>query len=190
MSWWRAESVVPVIVVLGAVVLAASEFMVAFEFTPPGGEPLRDTTGGDRHGFSNLILGVAAIGALAAAIATGSRPAAYAVAAIGSVALLLFLVIDLPDVGQVGDLRDPLRDLATAEAVPRPGFWLQAIGAVALAVGGGMFAKLRHDATEQPTSARPRTRRPSPREGAEVERRQARERATGERPRAGGRRAG
>lgn len=140
MSIFRAEKVVPLIVVVGAIALAASEFMIAFEFTPPGGEALREVSGGDRHGFSNVILAFAAITVMVIAIATGSQPAAYAVAALGVVALLLFLVVDLPDVGQRGNLRDPLRDLATAEAVPQNGFWMQAIGAVALAVGGGLFA--------------------------------------------------
>ena len=38
----RAEVLVPIAVALGAVVLAASEFMIAFAFTPPGGEALRE----------------------------------------------------------------------------------------------------------------------------------------------------
>lgn len=140
MSIFGAERVVPLIVVVGALALAASEFMIAFQFTPPGGEALREVTGGDRHGYSNVILAVATLAVMGVAIVTGSRPAANAVAALGIVALLLFLVVDLPDVGQRGSLRDPLRDLATAEAVPQNGFWMQAIGAVALAVGGGLFA--------------------------------------------------
>ena len=100
-------------IVAGALVLGVSELMTAFEFTPPGGEALRDATSADRHGYSMLVLAVCAVGALAIAIATGSKPAAYAVAAIGVVSLLLFLIVDLPDAGKLGDLEDPVRGIAS-----------------------------------------------------------------------------
>lgn len=138
----RAETLLPIAIVAGALALAASEFMIAFEFTPPGGEPLREVTAADRHDYSSLILAIGALVALGVAIATGARPAAFAVAGIGGVTLLLFLVVDLPDAGQLGDLSDPVRGIASARAEAQPGFWLQAIGALTLALAGGAFATL------------------------------------------------
>jgi peptidoglycan/LPS O-acetylase OafA/YrhL len=132
----RAETLIPITIVASAVILAASEFMVAFELTPPGGEPLREISGGDRHGYSLVILAFFAIAAMVLALATGSRAAAYAVAALGGAALLLFLIIDLPDAGQTG----ALEDLITARAEPQAGFWMQGLGALALAVAGAVFA--------------------------------------------------
>jgi peptidoglycan/LPS O-acetylase OafA/YrhL len=132
----RAELLIPIAIVAAAVILAASEFMVAFELTPPGAEPLREVSGGDRHGYSLVILAFFAIAAMVLAIATGSRAAAYAVAALGGVALLIFLIVDLPDAGQVGTLED----LITARAEPQAGFWMQGLGALALAVAGAVFA--------------------------------------------------
>ncbi len=155
-----AETLLPIVIAAGALALAASEFMIAFEFTPPGGDPLREVTAADRHGYSSLILSVAAIGALVIAIATGARPAAFAVAGIGGVALLLFLIVDLPDAGKLGDLSDPLRGVASARAEPQPGFWLQAIGALTLALAGGAFATFRPD---QLQTWKGRLKRPGPR---------------------------
>lgn len=138
----RAEITLPIVILAAALVLAASEFMVAFEFTPPGGEPLRDATAADRHGYSMLVLAICAIVATLIAITTGAKPAAYAVAGVGAVALLLFLILDLPDAGKLGDLEDPLRGIASAEANPQAGFWLQALGSTVLALGGAAFATL------------------------------------------------
>jgi hypothetical protein len=137
----RAEIVLPIVIALAAVVLIVSEFQTAFEFTPRGGEPLREMSGGERHGYALVVLGVAALILMVAAIVTGSKPAAIGVGAIGGACLLMFLLLDLPDAGQVG----PLEDLVTARAEPQEGFWLQAIGSVGLAIAGGTFATLAPD---------------------------------------------
>jgi hypothetical protein len=134
----RAEIVLPFVVVLGAVLLAASEFMTAFEFTPPGGEAQDSVSSADRHGYSMLILAICAIVATVTAVFTGMRPVAVAVAVIGGVALLLFLILDLPDAGTRGSLQD----FITARAEPRAGFWTEALGATILALGGAAFATL------------------------------------------------
>lgn len=137
-----AEVILPIVIVISAVALATSEFLTAFEFTPPGGEALDEVSGSDRHGYANVLLAIAAIGALAFASLFSSRPACFALAGIAAIALLVFLVVDLPDVGQRGTLRDPIRNLATAEAVPQAGFWLQAISAIGLAIAAGLYASL------------------------------------------------
>ena len=151
----KAETILPFVIVLGAIVLIVSEFMVAFEFTPPGGEPLDDQTSADRHNYAMLILAAGAVIAMIVALATGARPAAYAVAGFGAVALLIFLVADLPDAGKLGDLSDPIRGFASARAEPQAGFWLEAIGAVTLAIGGGAFATLSAEQLRGPLARAP-----------------------------------
>ncbi len=146
----RAEIVLPIVIVFAAIVLAASELMTAFQFTPPGGEPLKQVSNVDRHHYAMLLLAVGAIVATGVAIGTGARAAAYAVAGFGAVALLLFLIIDLPDAGKLGDLEDPIRGFASAKAVPQSGFWLEAIGAVFLAFAGGAFATLTPEQLQTP----------------------------------------
>lgn len=170
MGIFRAERIVPLMIVSAAVVLGASEFMIAFEFTPPGGEALDNISGGERHSYYNLVLAASTVLVMALTLASGSRPGAYAVAALGIVTLLLFLAIDLPDVGQRGDLRDPLRYLALAEFVPQAGFWLQAVGAVTMSVGSVMFAASYGQASGETgprpgESRRDSSRRPRPETG-------------------------
>ena len=97
-----------------------------------------------------LVLAVFAMASTAVAIATGQRIAAFATAGFGVAALILFLVIDLPDVGQLGDIEAPAFGLATAEAVPQAGFWLGAISAVVLGLAGIAFATLSSEQLRAP----------------------------------------
>jgi len=136
----RAELILPLTVVVAAVALGASEFMTTFEFAPPGGDPVSDQLAGDRHGYAMLLLAVFAVAALVIAVAGGQRTAAWATAGFGVAALALFLVVDLPDVNKIGDIEVAGLGLTTAEAVPQPGFWLEAGASIALGLAAIAFA--------------------------------------------------
>ncbi len=137
----KAEILLPATIVLAALLLGISEFMKTFEFAPPGGDPLSDQLAGDRHGYAMLVLAAFALASLAFAIATGQRAWAWAVAGVGMAALVLFLVVDLPDVNEIGDIEAPGGfGLASAEAVPRSGFWLEAAAAIVLGLASIAFA--------------------------------------------------
>lgn len=142
MTAGRIERLLPLACVLSAGVLFASELSVMFEFTPPGAEPLTDQLSRDRHG--NAIFVVAAFAAIltVAAVWAGSRPAALGVAVMGVIALLVFLIVDLPDAGQIGTLDDARQSFIDAEAVPQEGFWLEMLGALGLAMSGGALATM------------------------------------------------
>ncbi len=140
-----------------ALCLIASETMVMFEFTPPGAEPLSDQAGGDRHGNSLALIAAFGIGALGLAILAASKPAATAVGVAGVVALLVFLLLDLPDAGAVGTLDDARGSFFDAEAVPQEGFFFTMVSALALAVTGIALATLT---TEQLAALGPARLRP------------------------------
>lgn len=144
----RAENVLPLVILLAAIVLVVSEFTVAFEFTPPGAEALQEQTAADRHNYAMIVLAAFALAATFAAILTGARPAAAAVAGAGGIALLVFLIADLPDAGATGSLED----FVTARAEPQIGFWLEAVATVALAVAGIAFATLSSEQLRTPIS--------------------------------------
>jgi hypothetical protein len=172
----RAEYVLPLTILLAAVLLGVSEFMTIFEFTPPGGEPLRSQLAADQHGYSLLLLAICAVAAMVGAMVTGIRAAAIATAVFGLAALLLFLVLDLPDAGKLGDLEDPTRGLASARAEPQAGFWLEAVSAVVLGLASVVFATLSPDQLRAPL-ARWRSRREKPQSSSPEGKERKRQRA-------------
>lgn len=142
----RTTLLLALAIAASAAVLAASEFMTTFEFTPPGGEalevPQEVTEAADRHNYAMLVLSIFALVAMLGAVAYGSQASAYAVAAAGGIALLIFLIGDLPDAGRIGTIDDDRQSFIDAEAQPQPGFWLELIGALLLAICGGALATM------------------------------------------------
>ncbi len=139
---FRLERLLPFACLVTAGLLFASEFTTAFEFIPPGAEALGDQSNSDRHSWAPAVLAAFSVIALIAAIGTGSKPAAFAVAACGVISLLIFLLLDLPDAGNVGTFDDANQTFATAEAVPQSGFWLQLVGALGLSISGAALATM------------------------------------------------
>jgi hypothetical protein len=138
----RLTKLLPLACLVAAGVLFASELMTMFDFTPPGGEALSSQDGGDRHGNALMVIAVFAIFALGVAVFTGSKPAAIAVAVAGVAALLVFLLVDLPDANAVGTLDDARNSFFDAEAVPQGGFFMEMLGALGLAIGGIALATM------------------------------------------------
>jgi hypothetical protein len=141
----RAARLLPLAILVAAIVLFASELMTTFEFTPPGGEALSSQSGGDRHGNALMVIAVFAVFALAVAVLNGSKPAAIAVAVAGVAALLVFLLSDLPDANAVGTLDDARNSFFDAEAIPQGGFFMEMLGALALAIGGVALATMTEE---------------------------------------------
>jgi hypothetical protein len=146
----------PIACLGGAALLAASQFMTMFELNDAVGGTQKVVEGPDQHWYTMVILGGFAICALIGAIAAGSKPLATSVAVAGAVALLLFLLIDLPDAGKAGDIESATESLVIVEADPAGGFWLELIGALILLVCGGALSTLTSD---QLAALRPRSRR-------------------------------
>lgn len=143
MSRLRAEHLLPIACAAACAVLAASEFMDTFKLNGPGPTLQEVQTASDQHHYALLVLAGFALVALVIAVTTGSKPAATAVAICGAGALLIFLLIDLPDAGKVGAISDV--NFTEAKADPTTGFWLELIGALVLAICGGALATLSPD---------------------------------------------
>ena len=156
MKGFRPERLLPLACLGGAVLLFASQFMDIFVLNDAGGNPFKLISSVDQHWYAMGVLGVFAGLATLGAIASGSKPLAVAVAATGAAALLLFLLIDLPDAGKAGNVSDPIQTFVTAEADPKGGFWIELIGALILTVCGGALATLT---SAQLRDLRPRFRR-------------------------------
>jgi hypothetical protein len=143
----RTEILLILACAAGAAMLGASQFMDIFHLTPPGGEALQAITAADQHGYATIVLAGFALFLLVIALAYRGEQlgqvAAVAVAVCGLVALLIFLIGDLPKVNNIGTLDDPRQSFIDAEAKPVPGFWLELIGALVLTVCGAALATMR-----------------------------------------------
>jgi hypothetical protein len=131
-----------VLMILAGAALIAAEFLtlreiVAVTVVPAGGR----TTGGAHHGYALAVLGAASLPMTWGAVRGGSRPAAFAVAALGGVALIIALVVDLPTLSDTGVIG---RTYDLASAHPGIGFYLELAGGVVLIAGG--LRTLRRDA--------------------------------------------
>lgn len=135
----------PLACLIAALCLFASELMTMFELTPPSAPVIETQTGAERHGYAVGLIAAFALTALAFAVFTGSKPAATAVAVAGVVALLIFLLVDVPDANAVGTVTGDGGSFLDAQAVPAGGFWLELLGAVALAISGIALATLPPD---------------------------------------------
>jgi hypothetical protein len=140
-AWMRAEYLLPIACLAAAACVAAAEFSTIFEYNKgTSGELLQVDKAADRHYYALLVLAIFAVVALAVAVITGSRPAAAAVGIAGGISLLIFLLVDLPDMNVEGTLSEPF--FTTSKAEPANGFWLELVGTLSLALAGGALATL------------------------------------------------
>lgn len=161
----RTEILLVIAIAAAAAMLGASQFMDLFHLTPPGGEALEAVDAADQHGYATLVLAAFALILIAVVLAARGQPlaqmAAVAIAVCGLVALLIFLIGDLPDVNNVGTLDDPRQSFIDAEAKPVAGFWLELVGSLVLAVCGAALATLRPDQLREADAHGARTHEPS-----------------------------
>ncbi len=147
----RTETLLVLACAAAAGMLGVSQFTDIFHLTPPGGEALKAISASDQHGYATLVLAVFALILLVVAMAARGQQlgqvAAVAIGVCGLVALLIFLIGDLPKVNNVGTLDDPRQSFIDAEAKPVAGFWLELIGALVLTVCGAALATMRPDRT-------------------------------------------
>ena len=143
----RTETLLVLACAAAAAMLGVSQFTDIFHLTPPGGEALKAIQASDQHGYATLVLAIFALILLVISIAARGEQlgqvAALAIAVCGVVALLIFLIGDLPKVNNIGTLDDPRQSFIDAEAKPVAGFWLELVGALVLTVCGAALATMR-----------------------------------------------
>ena len=190
------ERLLPLAIIGGALLLIGSEFADTFRLEAPGDTTLGLEEAADRHSWAVLVLGLCTLAAVTIAVLSGSKPAATATAVFGVAALLLFLLIDLPDAGKVGTFDSPNNPFVQTKAEPEGGFWLLLVGSLVVTICGIALATLSPDQLRSlrpggpaspPSNSEPESeRRPVPPWGR---RRKAEEDTdNGERDRARGRR--
>jgi hypothetical protein len=132
---------------LGALLMIASEFVTLRSvkvLTASCGD-LADPTlrgscvtrGGEEHSYALVLMGVVALLMVWGAVIGRSRPAAFALLAIGAAVVAIALVTDVPDIHKTGVLGDRF-DSARAEA--GPGLWMEIAGGGLVFVAGALAA--------------------------------------------------
>jgi hypothetical protein len=123
---------------IGALMLVVSEFLPLYKVVVGALETERRTEVGWRnHGFAMLLLGLAAIPMILGAL-RGARPAMWALAGIGVVAIVIALTVDLSAARESGTLRESV-SYEDAEAQPDTGFFVETLGGVLLLLAGGLM---------------------------------------------------
>lgn len=150
------ERLLPLACIAGAGALFASELMTTFQLSSSG-QALCDVGAAGRHHFALGVLAIFSVGAVIVAVVSASKPAAIAVGVAGVIALILFLTIDLPHANNTGTLggcsESTTGAFFEAKAIPQAGFWLEMVGALALALSGVALGTLN---PEQLRAIRPR----------------------------------
>ena len=139
------ERLLPLAIIGGALLLIGSEFADTFRLEAPGDTTLGLEEASDRHSWAVLVLGLCTLAAVTIAVLSGSKPAATATAVFGVAALLLFLLIDLPDAGKVGTFDSPNNPFVQTKAEPEGGFWLLLVGSLVVTICGVALATLSPD---------------------------------------------
>jgi hypothetical protein len=98
------------------------------------------THGGEEHAYALVLLGVVAALMAWGAVSGRSRPAAFALIAIGAAVVAIALITDVPDIHKTGVLGDRF-DSAHAEA--GPGLWMEIAGGGLVLAAGVMAATAR-----------------------------------------------
>jgi len=142
-------------VLLGAVIVIVSQVVTAYSLENELGEVLDTVTLLSKHGALTAILGLIAALALVFAVATGNRSATIVVIGLGVAVILIFLIVDMPDIGSTGMFNTPTAGNLDATGKAAAGLWLELLGGVILILGG--FA-LRTLDEEQLRSIGPRIR--------------------------------
>jgi hypothetical protein len=131
-----------VTVLLGALIVLLSQMVTGYTLVDETDSVIANVTLFDTHGFIAVLFALVAAFALVFAIATGSRAAVAIVIAMGIGTVLVFLFIDLPDIGDTGLFNTPGAGNLDATGKGSAGLWMELVGGIVLILGGAALARL------------------------------------------------
>ncbi|MBK8294376.1 MAG: hypothetical protein IPK93_06245 [Solirubrobacterales bacterium] len=121
---------------IGALIVIISQLVTAYALEDPFGNVIATVNLLDKHGIVTALFGLAAALALVFAIATGSRAAAIVIIGLGAAVVLVFLIVDVPDIGNTGLYNSPGSGNLDAIGKAAAGLWLELTGGVILILSG------------------------------------------------------
>jgi hypothetical protein len=121
---------------LGAAVVILSQVVTAYSLENELGEVLDTVTLLSKHGVITSIVGLIAALATVYAVASGNRSATIVIIGAGAAVILIFLFVDVPDIGSTGMFNTPTAGNLDATGKAEAGLWLELVGGVILVLGG------------------------------------------------------
>jgi hypothetical protein len=129
-------------VLLGALIVLLSQLVTGFTLVDETDSVIANVTLFDTHGIIAALFALVATLALVFAVATGSRSAVAVVIAMGIGTVLVFLLIDLPDIGDTGLFNTPGAGNLDATGKGSIGLWMELVGGIVLILGGTALIRL------------------------------------------------
>ncbi len=118
---------------IGGLILLVAEFTPLYHVDAQTSRvPLHTIHAGSHHAYALVPVALLAIVLSVGAARTASRPALLALAALGVVAALIAVLVDLPDAQATGFVTGYLK----AENMPQIGLYLETLGAALLLITG------------------------------------------------------
>jgi hypothetical protein len=142
-------------VLLGCLIVLLSQFVTGYTLVDETDSVIGTTTLFETHGVATTVFALLAAGALVFAITSGSRPAIIAVIGMGIAVIVVFLAIDLPDVGSTGMFNTPGAGNLDSTGKASAGLWMELVGAIVIVLGGIALYRLSE---EQLSAINPRTK--------------------------------
>jgi hypothetical protein len=128
---------------VAGLLLIATEFLLVFSVTVGGTSCVATaspdvadfcaTTGGERHSYALVLLGLFTVFMAWGAAIGRSRPAGAALVVVGGVVIAIALLGDLPDAYSEGIIGPRYEDASSSPAL---GLWLELLGGVLAVVAG------------------------------------------------------
>ncbi len=129
-------------VVLGVLIVLLSQFATGYSLLDETDSVITNVTLIETHGLVAVIFALIALIALLAAVATGSRSSVAVTIAMGIGVLLVFLFIDLPDVGETGFFDAPGVGNIDATGGASAGLWMELVGGLVIVLGAAALVRL------------------------------------------------
>lgn len=121
---------------LGALIVIISQVVPAYALVNELDEVVETVTLLSKHGVVAAIIGLVAALATVYAVAAGSRSATIVVIGMGVAVVLIFLLVDVPDIGTTGMFDAPSAGNIDVTGESQPGIWLELLGGAVLILGG------------------------------------------------------
>lgn len=121
---------------LGALIVIISQVVPAYALVNELDEVVETVTLLSKHGVVAAIIGLVAALATVFAVAAGSRSATIVVIGMGVAVVLIFLLVDVPDIGTTGMFEAASAGNIDVTGKAQPGIWLELVGGAILILGG------------------------------------------------------